>query len=803
VRRAFPLAALAVLIVAGASAAASTGDHALLALNILPPGQGANTPELTNQIAMYDGLTPLQGNVTAGDLTKFYKPETLGLGGAKATHTVKPKAGVTIYRDSFGVPHVYGKTRADTEFGAGWATAEDRGLYLQLLRGAARISALDVPGYDAFSVALSARTFVPSAQTEAFLSSQAKLAAQTARGRQLLKDVDAYIAGINAYFLKAGGFVKPYTRNDVTAIGTLIGAVFGAGGGNEARSGQFLSALQQKLGAAKGLSVWNDLREHMDSETPVTISTPFPYDNGPTGIGAGNVPIDAGSFQPVVAGSGPLQHRQLMSNALLVGAKRSSNGHPIFVAGPQVGYYSPEILMELDLHGGGLNARGVAFPGLGFYLQIGRAADYAWSATSASSDVIDEFAETLCGNGATQYSYKGQCRDMGTFDAGTLKGQNGAQDTELTYHTTVHGPVVGYATSGGKRVAISLDRSTRGRELLAAIPFQVLSTGGVHSPQQFFDTMSKFDLTFNWFYADSKHIAMYSSGRLPLRSPGVNGGLPTNGNGSYEWRGWLGPMSHPHVVDPKSGQIVNWNNKPAAAFGAADDNWSYGSVHRVDLLNTNVGTKKHTPASVVSAMNAAATKDLRYTLINTLADVMSRGTAPSARATQMLGLLGKWNGSRLDANGDGKIDDPGAAIMDAWWPKLAVADLQPVLGNLTDDLKQLASISNDANPNGSSYGSGWYSYVDKDLRSVLGDKVTSPYSVKFCGLGVVATCAAQLWASLDAAGAELAAAQGADPSLWRADATKERIRFAGFIPDTMRWTNRPTFQQVVVFRSHR
>ena len=76
---------------------------------------------------------------------------------------------------------------------------------------------------------------------------------QTARGRQLLKDVDAYIAGINAYFLKAGGFVKPYTRNDVTAIGTLIGAVFGAGGGNEARSAQFLSALQQKLGAAKGL----------------------------------------------------------------------------------------------------------------------------------------------------------------------------------------------------------------------------------------------------------------------------------------------------------------------------------------------------------------------------------------------------------------------------------------------------------------------------------------------------------------------------------------------------------------------
>ena len=126
-----------------------------------------------------------------------------------------------------------------------------------------------------------------------------------------------------------------------------------------------------------------------------------------------------------------------------------------------------------------------------------------------------------------------------------------------------------------------------------------------------------------------------------------------------------------------------------------------------------------------------------------------------------------------------------------------------MLGSLTDDLKQLAPISNDANSSGSSYGCGWYSYVDKDLRSLLGDKVTSPYSTKFCGSGRRRGVRRAVWQSLDAAGAELAAAQGSDPSAWRADATKERIRFAGFIPDTMRWTNRPTFQQVVVFRSHR
>src|SRR3977135_2508824 len=106
-RTVIAIASTALLLVAGAGAA-PTGDHALLALNILPPGQGANTPDLTSQISMYDGLTPLQGNVTAKDLAHYYKQETLGLGGRKPRQGVRPKSGVTIYPDSLGAPHSCG-----------------------------------------------------------------------------------------------------------------------------------------------------------------------------------------------------------------------------------------------------------------------------------------------------------------------------------------------------------------------------------------------------------------------------------------------------------------------------------------------------------------------------------------------------------------------------------------------------------------------------------------------------------------------------------------------------------------------
>ena len=112
------------------------------------------------------------------------------------------------------------------------------------------------------------------------------------------------------------------------------------------------------------------------------------------------------------------------------------------------------------------------------------------------------------------------------------------------------------------------------------------------------------------------------------------------------------------------------------------------------------------------------------------------------------------------------------------------------------------------NPGGSSYFAGWYGYVDKDLRTLLAESRGAPpppgaFATRFCGAGSLAACRASLWAAIDAAGAELEDAQGADPAAWRADATSERIRFAGFMPNTMRWANRPTFQQVITFVGHR
>ena len=200
------LAVVSTSVATGAVAPKRPADHASQAWNVLPPGQAggvAFTKNSTDQIALYEGLTRLRDNVTDADLRRYFKRETLGLApGEKAVRTERPKAGVTITRDRWGVPHIKGTTAENVAFGAGWATAADRQLIMELLRGPGRIAALDAPGVNAFSLALSGRSFRPSVAAEARLAQQFDLLrGQGARGRQAIRIIDAYVAGINAEYL--------------------------------------------------------------------------------------------------------------------------------------------------------------------------------------------------------------------------------------------------------------------------------------------------------------------------------------------------------------------------------------------------------------------------------------------------------------------------------------------------------------------------------------------------------------------------------------------------------------------------
>jgi hypothetical protein len=336
--------------------------------------------------------------------------------------------------------------------------------------------------------------------------------------------------------------------------------------------------------------------------------------------------------------------------------------------------------------------------------------------------------------------------------------------------------------------AIATVSSTHGREVGNCVGFGELNDCYVHSPQTFVSAMSKVEFTFNWFYADAHHVAYYSSGRLPVRAPGTNPTLPTVGTGAYEWRGFLSTGQHPQAIDPANATEINWNNQPAPGWGAASDNWGEGPIDHVLLLSDPVHRFHVGAADLVSAMNQAATQDPIAVLVwPVVAQVLAGGPAPDALTQTAAELVTQWSqsgGRLLDTTGSGHVDMPGAAVLDQAWPGIVAAVLTPILGPLASEIPT----------------DGDMSYVDKDLRTLLGQPVQGRYSHSYCGNGSLQACRASLWTALQVAANALVASQGSNPDAWRAPA--QHIAFQpGVLPNTMPFTNRPTFQQVVTFGS--
>jgi acyl-homoserine lactone acylase PvdQ len=261
-----------------------------------------------------------------------------------------------------------------------------------------------------------------------------------------------------------------------------------------------------------------------------------------------------------------------MSNWMAVNADRTVDGHPIGIMGPQMGYFDPNLPWEFGVRSLGgtamdFNARGMAFGTLPYVL-IGRGTDYAWSATSGDSDIIDTRVSKMCnldgspasrddadGDGfpdADGYLYDQRdgagpkCRrfyertDSWTATPTVASVGSGGppqpQPVKRYVMRTHYGPVFATALVNGEPVAISTQRSTFFGELDSTAPIAVVSTPIVHDAQSFQRQFNGITGTFNWLYVDQKDVGYIHSGLFPLRDPGQSPELPAWGDGRYEWQ---------------------------------------------------------------------------------------------------------------------------------------------------------------------------------------------------------------------------------------------------------------------------
>ena len=180
----------------------------------------------------------------------------------------------------------------------------------------------------------------------------------------MLRDIDTFISGINDYLDLNSPSTAPWTRNDVYAVNALKGQFVGEGGGDEARRSQFLGGLQQRLGQYRGKSVFDDLRQFKNPESPTSVDGSFDYGQIPASPQGQRdprpreLPAHAGRRGAGGARGMTLPESGQASNTLMIDADHSQTGYPLMVGGPQIGYFYPGLTYEIDMHAPGLAVAG-------------------------------------------------------------------------------------------------------------------------------------------------------------------------------------------------------------------------------------------------------------------------------------------------------------------------------------------------------------------------------------------------------------------------------------------------------------
>lgn len=423
---------------------------------------------------------------------------------AEISRCEKQAKQVTIYRDNYGVPHIYGKTDADAVFGLLYAQCEDdfKRVELNYIEKLGRMA--EIKGENALYDDLLIRMIIDTADAiDDYKKSPA----------WLKKLCNAFADGINFYLYKHPDTSPALLHHFEPWYPLLwtdgsIGAINTAG-----------------LGA-------NDLKNLYGNNAPAAINTLDSQEPDPTGS-------NGFAFSPKITQSG---------NAILY-----INPHVTFYFRPEVHIVSNE----------GLNAYGAVTWGQ-FFVYQGFNAHCGWMHTSSAVDAADSYIEKISQkDDGLQYEYNGQQRKViqkkislhyaNEFRSGTR---------EFTVSYTHHGPVM--AKRNGEWLSVKADN--RLLEGLMQCWLRNKATS-FEAFKKTLDLKGNISNNTVYADAEG-NIAYWHGNRIPARDTKYDWSKPVDGSTSAtEWKGYHKIGETVQCINPSNGWLQNCNSTPYTAAG--------------------------------------------------------------------------------------------------------------------------------------------------------------------------------------------------------------------------------------------
>jgi acyl-homoserine lactone acylase PvdQ len=446
---------------------------------------------------------------------------------------------VTIVRDNWGVPHIYGKTDADAVFGLMYTQCEDnfKGIEQNYLYQLGKQSEVD-----------GEKSLYTDVQLQLIADTADAIKDYKASPPWFKKLMDAFADGVNYYLYKHSG-VKPavfqhfepwyalmFTDGSVSATVT--------GGINLSETRDFYGVGAEKLGAV---------------------------------------------YKPGI------DERETGSNGFAIAPSRSASGHALLYINPHVPFYFRSEVQMVSNEG--LDVYGAVTWGQ-FFVYQGFNRHCGWMHTSSNADVGDLYAEKVTKrDGKWYYEYNGSLKPVITrkLVINVKNGDHPEQKTVTGYYTH-HGPVLG--SRDGKWLALRANN----RSYKALLESWLITKANTFAGyKKAMDLLS--NGTNNTVYADDQgNIAFWYGDFIPKRDPKLDWTLPVDGSISEtEWQGLHTLNQIVHVYNPATGWIENCNSTPFTSSGIsspdkskypaymAPDGQNYRAVNAIKLLSNAKG----------------------------------------------------------------------------------------------------------------------------------------------------------------------------------------------------------------------
>ena len=563
-------------------------------------------------------------------------------------------APVEVYRDRWGVPHIYAESAHDLMVAQGFVHAQDRLWQMDFYRRTAAGRLSEIMGEETVAVDRWLRILGMRRVAE----QEVDLLDGDTRA-----ELEAYAAGVNARIEQGKWPVEfsllRYQPEPWTVADTL----------------SWIKMMSWSLSINWESEILRaQMIEQLGEEAAAELDPPYPADGPrivPSDVDLSQVGVSAlERAQAARPFTGPGAHAGLGSNNWAIAGSRTTTGAPILANDMHLPLSLPAIWYENHLVGGDLNVTGVTFPGIPGIV-VGHNGHVAWGFTNGFPDVQDLYMERLrrTDDGRVQYQYLDEW-----LDATVIREEIGVRDAAPIVEEVVvtrHGPIINPLApdfTGEQPLALrwtSLEPDT----MISCLR----GTMRARTCEELRKAMRPWTAPIqNVVCADTRGDIAYSfPGKVPIRARG-QGLVPAPGwTGEYEWIGYVPFEELPHFSNPSDGYIATANNSVVSDDYPHFLSHEYLAPDRVRRIRELIEGQERIDVAYVQRMHF----DQVSPSARVMAAYLGQLEPEDAELASVVALMRRWDG-------DLAADSSAAAVYQVFYRRLIRLLLDHRLGDL-------------------------------------------------------------------------------------------------------------------------